>query len=709
MKPIHLFIGIIILSIHIFSCQKEPLDPNDFNEDIIKESYVDTREGTRIIEAADLSEIEEVRENGISISEGLGNKLNLKEGDILVNNMTVSESVTAFIRKVISIRKMGTRVLIQTEEAKLTDAYSAYYIDTRNKQTEIRGRSDFFTESLSIKQKFTDIFGISFKGFLEPDLDFSYEFDTIRSYFTAEYDEVNEVLPKMRLEVKDFSSTVSGSFVARGKVETFLEGKSPSLPVFMIPETPLAIYAEVKIKASMSLTGEIRTPEYSETYGPYDFVFDFDPAREEAVITSQSIAENPANDQSEWTATGKGSCNVKVGLNLFVSVVGLQDNLAAGIFMYGYGAGTTTQKGTFSDPRPRLDLAAEFGIGVKFNAKFDFFKDFEIPTPFGWFPVGVEVESPSFDYPLYLYSITDLETCTPYVSAQVSSGAGSISFSINTNDPEKKSFTLFVNGEEDTGGSFSYNTLYQVPFSDLDLLINEIEIIDNDDPGCILTENIINPNLVGTCSSTFTDPRDGNEYCTVDIGGKTWMAENLRYTDNGTLGVWYNNMESPENIIYGRLYLWDEIMAGEAPNIYDTSKNENNIKQGICPNGWHIPSAIELDELVDAVGGRGIAGRELKYPSDILWPGAQVPATSSFNAAPSGNYYIWLKTNSGAQTSFGDRGKSSTFWSSTEREIGSKNTKSIMVLTIDEGNDVEVATDLRSIDFIGYSCRCVQD
>ena len=38
--------------------------------------------------------------------------------------------------------------------------------------------------------------------------------------------------------------------------------------------------------------------------------------------------------------------------------------------------------------------------------------------------------------------------------------------------------------------------------------------------------------LIFTCLSgqnKFTDPRDGNVYCTITIQGVTWMSENLKF------------------------------------------------------------------------------------------------------------------------------------------------------------------------------------
>ncbi len=147
---------------------------------------------------------------------------------------------------------------------------------------------------------------------------------------------------------------------------------------------------------------------------------------------------------------------------------------------------------------------------------------------------------------------------------------------------------------------------------------------------------------------SFTDVRDGNTYATVTIGTQTWMAENLRYVGNTTLSTststsekyrYYPNDSSANVQQYGYLYNWPAIMDGA-----ESSNTSPSGVQGICPDGWHVPSYGEWSRLNNTLGGRYYdVGSKLAGEAD-LWDDGLLTSSgyfgeTGFNALPAGTSY----------------------------------------------------------------------
>jgi len=136
---------------------------------------------------------------------------------------------------------------------------------------------------------------------------------------------------------------------------------------------------------------------------------------------------------------------------------------------------------------------------------------------------------------------------------------------------------------------------------------------------------------------TLIDKRDGKKYKTVKIGDQTWMAENLNYKADSSFC--YNNKES-NCAKYGRLYTW-------------------NAAKKACPAGWHLPSKVEFEMLINLVGGKSTAGKVLK--SKKGWnSGGNGTDDFGFSAPPAG-----YRDYSGASEGEGD---GVNFWSSTDSD-----------------------------------------
>ncbi len=173
------------------------------------------------------------------------------------------------------------------------------------------------------------------------------------------------------------------------------------------------------------------------------------------------------------------------------------------------------------------------------------------------------------------------------------------------------------------------------------------------------------------CSEGVTD-YNGHHYRTVKIGDQCWMAENLKstnYADGSDIsGYWAYDDDDAYVETYGWLYTWDAVMNGEP-----SSNSTPSFVQGICPDGWSVPSDGDWKKLEQTLGmtwaesnltgyrGTHSEGRKLKETDEaFLWWSGSASGTnnSGFTALPGGS-------RDGYGT-FGSLGINAFFYSSTE-------------------------------------------
>ena len=195
-----------------------------------------------------------------------------------------------------------------------------------------------------------------------------------------------------------------------------------------------------------------------------------------------------------------------------------------------------------------------------------------------------------------------------------------------------------------------------------------------------LNKDINTPKDGEACPTTPTvSDYNGHTYNTVKIGNQCWMKESLRstaYADGTTIpmysGSTYKEDKSyagyyPNNSVnvgnqYGYLYNWFAVMRGGTNPTSSNSKPSG--VQGICPNGWHVPSYAEWSELETYVNTKyGNNDYELAANNNLWNDGSYSPDNTwnklGFSGIPLGEIY---GTGAAGVLEYGDY---AAFWSST--------------------------------------------
>jgi len=174
------------------------------------------------------------------------------------------------------------------------------------------------------------------------------------------------------------------------------------------------------------------------------------------------------------------------------------------------------------------------------------------------------------------------------------------------------------------------------------------------------------------CPGTPTVEYEGQTYNTVQIMSQCWMKENLNVgvmieapaspSDNDTIEKYCMGNMGWSCDEVGGLYFWNEMM----------NYTNQTGGQGICPDGWHVPTDMEwkiLEGVTDSEYGIGDtkwnaldwrgynAGGQLKQTGTEYWESPNTGATDiyGFTALP-GGYFI--------QGDFWGPGYKGLFWSS---------------------------------------------
>lgn len=243
--------------------------------------------------------------------------------------------------------------------------------------------------------------------------------------------------------------------------------------------------------------------------------------------------------------------------------------------------------------------------------------------------------------------------------------------------------------------------------------------------------------LTTRCGFNYYDPathlcdtRDNHLYKIVTITNpnkeysETWMAENLNYAKkenysytvggvinydstshcygDGAKGV--TDRGAANCAKYGRLYQWYTAVGRSR----DECKGKicdlgDGIIQGICPQGWHLPSMSEWEKLIEAVDEtNSIAGLLLK--SQNGWNNYKESGNIQSGNGTDAYGFSALPAGSASSLSYSQIGEMTEFWSSTQ-----SNNSDYAKISYFNKNHNDVILTYTGLKGASISVRCIKN
>ena len=182
----------------------------------------------------------------------------------------------------------------------------------------------------------------------------------------------------------------------------------------------------------------------------------------------------------------------------------------------------------------------------------------------------------------------------------------------------------------------------------------------------------------------------GETYQTLSIGNQCWFQKNLNIglridsssdqIDNNIIEKYcYNDLDA-SCVTYGGLYQWNEAMQ------YVNTEGA----QGICPNGWHIPTYTELQTLASVVNNDGNKLKALGH------------GTGSGSGTNTSGFSALLAGLSSSGVGFFNLLNSTYIWSSTEQEV--IYAYALFLVSVNSGPGWPYTDQTH-----GFSVRCLKD
>ena len=201
------------------------------------------------------------------------------------------------------------------------------------------------------------------------------------------------------------------------------------------------------------------------------------------------------------------------------------------------------------------------------------------------------------------------------------------------------------------------------------------------------------------CGGTMTvEDADHNVYQTVRVGCECWTKPNLK-TITGVTGNSYVYQNKDANIEkFGRLYSWYSAVglpenSTNAPDTITDPVSHVKYIQGICPEGWAVPTKASFESLYQAAGENV---KNIKSTNISTWLTDMAGTDITGFSAVGAGYYM------DESPYFFDLLGETFFWTSEGAPVEKKGTCCSITLTCPKL--LFYTTDVH----MGYSIRCVK-
>lgn len=187
----------------------------------------------------------------------------------------------------------------------------------------------------------------------------------------------------------------------------------------------------------------------------------------------------------------------------------------------------------------------------------------------------------------------------------------------------------------------------------------------------------------------YAEDAENNSYATVRIGCECWMAENLRSSG----GYYFNDDYSYSD--FGKLYPMYYALNGDLAmraNGSETEEEGEDFVQGICPDGWALPTLAQYQQMVADAGGI----ESVKSDDSYAWLSEYVGTNESGFSAMAPGFYNFAADQYQKHLSYAG------FWTSTPSEIAGRGVIFEINYNCSDGKSSD------AMEYNEYSVRCVK-